>query len=203
MSIKIGAKPESSFENPLGLLSDCHRRIERFLRQLIVITEQAQGGALAEEQRKALDNALRYFREAAPRHTHDEEESLFPKLRACESDAVQEAFAAIDALEADHQAADARHREVEELGQRWLTEGQLSAEETQRLAGVLTSLQLLYQTHIRVEDTQIFPLAGKVLNETDLKAVGREMAARRGIDLSKLPDLNLRCPTRNTPSDSG
>ncbi len=30
MPISIGQKLESDFRNPLGLLSDCHRRIERF-----------------------------------------------------------------------------------------------------------------------------------------------------------------------------
>jgi hypothetical protein len=36
---------------------------------------------LNEEQRGAFEAALRYFREAAPKHTADEEESLFPRLR--------------------------------------------------------------------------------------------------------------------------
>ena len=33
MPITIGAAPEGSFAEPLRLLSDCHRRIERFLEQ--------------------------------------------------------------------------------------------------------------------------------------------------------------------------
>jgi len=36
---------------------------------------------LTEETRAALESALRYFREAAPKHTADEEESLFPRMR--------------------------------------------------------------------------------------------------------------------------
>jgi hypothetical protein len=36
---------------------------------------------LTEETRAALETALRYFREAAPKHTADEEESRFPRLR--------------------------------------------------------------------------------------------------------------------------
>ena len=43
MPIAIGQKLESDFRDPLGLLSDCHRRIERFLDGLIVISEQARG----------------------------------------------------------------------------------------------------------------------------------------------------------------
>jgi len=31
MAIQIGAKPDSGFDDPIGMLKDCHRRIERFL----------------------------------------------------------------------------------------------------------------------------------------------------------------------------
>ena len=196
MGIVIGAKPESSFADPLGLLSDCHRRIEKFLQTLLGIVAQVQGGTLRDEHRQALETALRYFREAAPRHTCDEEESLFPKMRAAASPEVQAALAAIDSLETDHDRADAGHAEVELLGRKWLAEGGLIGSETARLEEVLQSLQSLYQRHIGIEDTQIFPLAGKVLDAETIERIGREMAARRGINLDTLPDLKLRCPTR-------
>ena len=195
MGIQIGAKPESSFADPLGLLSDCHRRIEKFLANLMLVTERAGGGALDAEQRQALEVALRYFQEAAPCHTRDEEESLFPRLRALDDVRAREALAALAALEADHDAADAGHAAVDRLGRKWLDEGHLSPEETARLGDTLQSLHALYQRHIKIEDTQIFPLAGQVLDAPTIRAVGREMAERRGIDLDTLPDLRLRCPT--------
>src|SRR6185436_17510081 len=104
MAIQIGAKPSPTFREPLALLSDCHRRVESFLRALILVTEQAQGGGLNSQQREALETALRYFREAAPKHTADEEESLFPRMREAGA-AAGEALAKIQALEADHQVA--------------------------------------------------------------------------------------------------
>jgi len=82
MPVQIGA-PAHNFSDPTGLLSDCHRRIEMFLRVLegvaLVIDRPLTG-----ESRSALESALRYFREAAPKHTADEEESLFPRL-CCET----------------------------------------------------------------------------------------------------------------------
>ena len=39
MPIQLGAAPEHGFDSPLGLLSDCHRRIERFLEQLLRVVE--------------------------------------------------------------------------------------------------------------------------------------------------------------------
>jgi len=82
MPITIGKKVGSDYSNPLGLLSDCHRRIEQFLGVLIKVTGQVRGAELNEDQRNGLQVALRYFREAAPKHTRDEEESLFPRIVA-------------------------------------------------------------------------------------------------------------------------
>jgi len=196
MGIVIGAEPDSSFANPLGLLSDCHRRIEKFLQNLIVLVSHDQAETLDLDHRHSLEVALRYFREAAPRHTRDEEESLFPKMRACGGETAAAAFVAIDALEADHDKAGAAHDEIDRLGCKWLADGQLTSGEATDLHELLQSLQSLYAKHIEIEDTQIFPLAGQLLDATTIKAIGLEMAERRGIDLDKLPDLKLHCPTK-------
>jgi len=37
--MKVGAKPESHFSEPLGMLSDCHKRIRSFLRDLLTNEE--------------------------------------------------------------------------------------------------------------------------------------------------------------------
>ena len=81
MPIAIGARRDHGFDEPLGLLSDCHRRIEHFLRVLIALDARAHGGPLLDTERNDLTAALRYFATAAPRHTADEEDSLFPRLR--------------------------------------------------------------------------------------------------------------------------
>jgi hypothetical protein len=62
MPIVIGAKRESDFTDPIGMLGDCHRRIERFLNVLVRVAEQAHGEAMNEDHRGALETALRYFR---------------------------------------------------------------------------------------------------------------------------------------------
>ncbi len=195
MPIKIGAAPENDFNRPLGLLSDCHRRIERFLGQLLRVTEQARGGPLDIAQQESLETALRYFERAAPLHTRDEEESLFPRMRASGSAEVEAALAAVEALEADHRTADEAHAEVDRLGRRWLEEGTLSLEETDCLLTLLLNLREMYRRHIAVEDNQIFPLAGAVLEPSAITALGREMATRRGLDFDNLP-LVSRCAQR-------
>ena len=178
--IQIGQKPSPTFQQPLELLSDCHRRVESFLRDLILVAEQARGGQLNLSQRAALETALRYFREAAPKHTADEEESLFPRMRELGNGATREALAKIQALEADHEVAKVGHDAIEQLGQKWLASGRLSDDETLRLVGHLRELQSIYERHIAVEDNEIFPLAARVLDPETLNDVGREMAKRRG-----------------------
>jgi hemerythrin-like domain-containing protein len=177
MPIVIGAKPESDFTDPVGLLTDCHRRIEGFLGVLVQVAAEARGGPLTDVQRRAFDNALRYFRDAAPKHTADEERSLFPRLRR----AAEEAMARVDALEADHVRADAAHAEVDRLGQEWLRTGSLSPADAERLSALLAELSELYRAHIAVEEREVFPLASRVLSPSDRDAVGTEMAARRGL----------------------
>jgi hemerythrin-like domain-containing protein len=181
MPIVIGAKRESDFTDPIGMLSDCHRRIEMFLNVLVRVAEQAHGEALSQEQRGALETALRYFREAAPRHTADEEESLFPRLRRIESAGIREVLARVESLEEEHICADRSHGEVDSLGQLWLRDGRLSAEQASRLLAVLVQLRDLYRHHIATEDNEVFPTAAAALSASERAAIGNEMASRRGI----------------------
>jgi hemerythrin-like domain-containing protein len=180
--IQIGAAPGHDFSNPLGVLSDCHRRIEYFIHLLVTVTEHAHGGPLNAEQHDALEAALRYFAEAAPKHTADEEESLFPQLRASQHPRAQEAVAIAAALSRDHHGAAAHHAAVDLLGRRWLADGHLAAAASAELAAHLAELTAMYRDHIAVEDGELFPLARRVLPAAAIAALGREMALRRGLD---------------------
>ncbi len=182
MPVTLGARPDHGFNEPLGLLSDCHRRIERFLDGLIRILDESGGASLNDVQRRGLEAALEYFAKAAPRHTADEEDSLFPLMRQSDDPEVRAAMQKLDALEADHREADAAHAAVDEIGRRWLKGDALPPDERDRLRGLLHSLRELYRRHIAVEDNEVFPLAGRVLTGAQLAAVGREMARRRGLD---------------------
>jgi hemerythrin-like domain-containing protein len=192
MPIVIGQKPESDFRNPLGLLSDCHRRIERFLDGLIAISEAANGGKLSEELSREFEVGLRYFREAAPKHTLDEEESLFPRLREKEGDEHQATFALLDSLHAEHEEADLMHQQVDELGRAWLANNGLSPENSQMLINLLKDLRATYEKHIALEDNELFPRAGRVLDRSELEAIAQEMAARRGLYTSGVTHEQLR-----------
>ncbi|MGH7137725.1 MAG: hemerythrin domain-containing protein, partial [Pirellulales bacterium] len=103
--VNLGSPRESSFAQPLGLLSDCHRRIESFLSDMKRVAVERRGEALSHSDRASLSGAVRYFTIAAPRHTADEEESLFPRLRAADNQQAREAIDELNRLEADHERA--------------------------------------------------------------------------------------------------
>ena len=179
MPIQIGQKRQADFDDPLGMLSDCHRRIESFLAALVSLARERRGGTLDVGAKTSLANALEYFRNSGPRHTADEEESLFPRMR--ESEAGAAALHSIGALHADHVTADRAHNEIDALGTRWLNEGQLSQDDAERMAELLEELATLYEHHIGVEDRELFPAAGRVLTAEHIASIGEEMARRRGI----------------------
>ena len=181
MPVVIGAKPESDFTDPIGMLGDCHRRIVRFLGVLVSLARQRKGAPLLDAERTLLSTSLQYFREAAPKHTADEEESLFPRLRRLNAPQIDAVLARIDSLEQDHESADRSHAEVDRLGQLWLANGRLSSEESSHLEKLVGELETMYRRHIGAEDTEVFPFAQRMLARADREAIGAEMAARRGI----------------------
>ena len=183
MTVTLGQGPLANFDEPIKVLMDCHRRIEKFLGLLLHVADEADGARLSQQQRDAADAALRYFTNAAPHHTLDEEQALFPAMRRHSDDPrVADALRRIEALEADHDKAEALHERVAELMSRWLDDNTLPAEPLAELKQTLTELRQAYARHIAEEDEVIFPLAAEILAREALLEVGREMAHRRGID---------------------
>ncbi|MGA8741056.1 MAG: hemerythrin domain-containing protein [Terracidiphilus sp.] len=175
MAIQIGAKPDSSFDDPIGMLKDCHRRIESFLHILCVVVDRAQGRSLTVEERAAVQAALQYFRTGGQRHTADEEQSLFPRLRKSDAQASDE----IDRLENDHREANDLHTSVERLYAVWIESGALGPDDTQQLLAATSRLKQLYSDHIQVEETTVFARAAHILDRDAIAAIGIEFRLRR------------------------
>ncbi|MEX0777756.1 MAG: hemerythrin domain-containing protein [Phycisphaeraceae bacterium] len=179
MAIPLGIQGQADFTQPIELLMDCHRRIEHFLGVLQKVAERYRDSVLDDQGRRALETALNYFRQAAPRHTADEEQSLFPRLRQCDDPAVQTAMAELDRLEADHRKAEDAHDRLDAMGRRWLEAGKLCPADHAQFTSLLLDLAATYAQHIRLEDEQVFVLAGRTLNAQALQQVGQEMRQRR------------------------
>jgi hemerythrin-like domain-containing protein len=191
MPVQIGA-PTHDFSDPTGLLSDCHRRIEMFLGALDAVARGIDR-PLPDEAIQALDSALRYFRDAAPKHTSDEEESLFPRLRQVHHPDVESALTKLDSLELEHRQAAPLHDEIERLGRQCLSSGSLSPGEAETFRKAVTTLISMYKEHIGVEDGLVFPLAARLLSRADKAVIADEMATRR----------NVRLLTKITPFTDG
>lgn len=182
MPVPLGSQGQPDFSQPIDLMMDCHRRIEHFLGVLGRVVEHAGEAPLDEQGRNALETALSYFQQAAPRHTADEEDSLFPRLRLADDPAMQAAMERIAELERDHQLAAAGHQIVDTIGRRWLREGKLPISDREAFTVTLTQLCRTYAEHIRVEDQQVFTLARRVLSGQAMHEVGQEMKHRRQSD---------------------
>jgi iron-sulfur cluster repair protein YtfE (RIC family) len=176
MAVQIGAKPDSGFDDPIGMLKDCHRRIEHFLNILCLVADRANVRSLTGEERSAIQAALQYFHAGGERHNADEEESLFPRLRGESSAGSLEEIAR---LEGDHRRAAKLHESVDWLYTAWISASLLEPDEQQRLLSQTRELKQLYAEHIQIEETIVFPHAVLVLNSHAIAAMGSEFSTRR------------------------
>jgi hemerythrin-like domain-containing protein len=180
-AVQIGAKPDAGFDDPIGMLRDCHRRIERFVGLLGLVARQAEGRALSPEECEAVEASLRYFRESGPRHNCDEEESLFPRMRQGGAGKVlHDVLHDVDRLEGEHRQSEALHKEASELFDRWMADGELSVVDRSRLHAVTTRLAEMYREHIRIEEQVVFPCASQMLDRKAVESIGAEFRSRRG-----------------------
>lgn len=183
MEIRKGpGEGEPGFDDPLALMAACHRRVERFLAAQIEIAEHYRGAEMNASDCGRMRSALAYFTEAAPRHTQDEELSLFPKLQLR---AGPELLALANELHAQHRRADPLHEAVNRATEDWLADGTLPGAAADQLLANLLELQALYAGHIAREDAELFPGARACLHHVDLEIIGREVAARRGVDFDR------------------
>jgi hemerythrin-like domain-containing protein len=176
MGVQIGAKRDSGFDDPIGMLKDCHRRVEHFLHILCVVVERAGGRTLSGEEAAAVQASIQYFRVGGKRHNADEEESLFPRLR---KESGYSGLEEIQGLEEDHQAADRLHAAAETLYQKWIAAGALDEDEYRQLESGTRSLRYLYEEHIRIEEQVVFPRAAQLLGQDAVRTMGDEFRLRR------------------------
>jgi hemerythrin-like domain-containing protein len=162
-----------AYDDPLGMLAACHRRIERQFATLGRLQRHLPEHGCDADARSAARGVLKYFDTAAINHHADEEESLFPRLLTL---APGEAPALIAELVAEH------HR----LADHWqhlrpLLAAIVAGTRANLSPRQVSEIRIAYDEHIALEERELFPLAAKVLLPALLADMGREMAARRGV----------------------
>jgi hemerythrin-like domain-containing protein len=168
MTLKFSS-PAAGFDEPFAMLQACHQRVERSLALLERLAAHvAQRGADA-QARDAARDVLRYFDIAAPQHHEDEERHVLPALRA------QGEAALADRLAADHDAMTAAWHALRP----WL----LAISRGDALLAMPDSprFTVLYREHIALEEDSAFTRVQSALDDAAQRAMGREMAQRRGV----------------------
>ena len=179
MAVLTGASTQGRLAQPLQPLTDCHRRIEHFLQVLWLVVIPTHEKDVTPEQAWALTWALQYFREAAPRHTEDEEKSLFPRLRVSAALEATEVCEMLDALEADHAHMQELQHQMDDAGLQWLRSGHATRFQRTQMYVWLEELHELYQRHIDLEEIEIVPLAARTLNAGQIRSIANEIRTRR------------------------
>ena len=176
--------PGVGFEQPFAMLQACHERVLRTLALLARLRTHVLQHGVDDDARQAARDVLRYFDIAAPLHHQDEELHVFPLLRAATSADMQ---ALVSQLQQDHvcmtadwAAARAPLQTLVDQGAQGGGAGQpffFSPQDTVALDRFASR----YGDHIAAEEGLAYPAAMQLLPNTALAAMGREMAARRGV----------------------
>lgn len=166
----FGGAAAPSPENVEDFLMACHRRIE----QRLAAMERAAAALDANrtEALAALAAALRFLDTSGALHTEDEEESVFPRLRA-RMEPGERTFLA--GLEHDHAEAGMIHRRLRELAAKAAERPEHDAE----LRGAVEQLAALYRRHIESEDATLTEYARALLTPQERLAIAEEMRGRR------------------------
>ena len=170
--------PTVGTEAPLEMLSACHGRIEAQCATLRRLVPHLLVHGVDEEARTAATRVMHYFDTAAMHHHADEEEDLFPAL--IESMAGSDALCLreiIAGLTADHRALEACWRHL-----RAILERIAAGECVPLLVDDVEALAVRYEHHIEREESELLPMAARLLSDADLARVGRAMRVRRKID---------------------
>ena len=159
------------------MLSACHRRIQDQCSILCGLVPYLVAHGADAQARAAAAGAVRYFATAVTHHHADEDEDLFP--------ALLESMAGSDAtcLRQMTAALGAEHRELEDLWRRLrpALERVAAGERATLSASDVETMASLYERHIAREESELLPMAARLLGDDELDRIGRAMRERRGI----------------------
>ena len=161
---------QGSQQDAVALLLGCHQRIRHFTRMAV---ELSRGAAPAEQVGAAARSVQRYYTQALPLHEADENDSVYPRLRAAAPPA--ELAAANQAMVDQHRGLNAL---IADLVPQWEAIALDPAQAPASGPGA-QALQVAWHEHLGLEERVIFPSLRARLSPDDLAAIRQEMAERR------------------------
>jgi len=171
-----GSTNAPTFDSPLDMLHACHERIMDQCATLQKLMSHLPMHGCDTQAQQAAQAVMRYFDTAGKFHHQDEEEDLFPLLRACNND---EANKLAERLLDEHLYLDEVWMNLRAKLQE-ISDGKLDVLER----SLVGDFSLAYGRHVMLENTKLLPLAARLLNEQQLRDIGKNMAARRGLTIA-------------------
>jgi hemerythrin-like domain-containing protein len=144
----------------LQIIRDEHASLNSILKSIVLMVERGPDDC-PERFFDVMRAMLFYIDEFPERHHHPKESDLlFPRLVR----AAPELMPVVQKLEDDHMRGEARIRELQHLLLAWELLG-----DARRLPFVeaAKSYAIFYRDHMRCEETQLLPVAQKVLTDAD------------------------------------
>lgn len=168
--LDVLTQPAPSFDDPLAMLQACHGKLRRFCHLLHALPAHLERHGADLHAAEAARDIMRYFEQAGPLHHQDEEEELFPLLRARDPAAAE----ALTRLSREHAELNAQWHRLRPALER-VTAGETSALSTAAVAAFVNG----YRRHTSFEEQWLLPLAQQLIQPQELLLAGARMAARR------------------------
>ena len=158
--------------NALRIIRDEHAALAALLRSLALLVRDARRRNSTPDFRVL--RAMLFYVDEYPERLHHVKEStmLFPRLRECTA-AANEVLAQLDH---DHKHGGARVRELEHKLIAWELLGEPRRDEFER---TLEQYVAFYLDHMRIEETEVLPLAEQHFGEADWLILDRAFGAHR------------------------
>ncbi len=170
-----------SFDHPLEMLHACHGKILRQCNTLQKLAAHLTGNGCDQQAQQAARGILRYFDTAGQFHHQDEEENLFPTLRALAAPEHAQIEALLERLLAEHTVMFAAWDEL-----RAILLPLANGVNTPLPESLTGKFIRCYTDHIAFEEAELLPLAARLLDPQQIIGIGKSMAERRG---AKFPSI--------------
>jgi len=164
-----------TLDEPLEILSACHGRVRANLQTLDRLVRWLPEHGADTDARQAAANVMRYFDLGAANHHRDEEDDLFPVLlERCPSNLRMRIRRLVSWIKDDHQTLEVSWQQLREQ----LV--MIAAGDSDLLdADSVANFSAHYLNHLDREDNELFPLAGNILSDDDIRHMSEQMRLRR------------------------
>lgn len=172
MLIQLSARRAAGPQDLVDLLGECHQRIRHFVG--LARRAGSRQDVSHDQVAEACLDVERYFTHALPLHVIDEEESIGPRLRGL-SPTVDEA---LDLTARQHGQHEAKvHALLQAASQlRYSPHDDAARRE---LAATARTLERLFEEHLRLEESLIFPAIRELLSRETQASIIDELRRRR------------------------